>query len=192
MPARKKFAPRPRQPRPELAVQPRRGRVIVTLLLCLLVFMAISQAVTTIFWTPNGIGSEILFALLYLVGVVYLLGIAWSATRLLASGQPSLQADNAGITLRYLPFLGTISLSWSEVKSVHAMRSLFLTHLCIVPTEPRLILARRNLLFFALNSSARLGMRTNTPLSISQSALEIPVKELVERLILDYGVKETA
>ena len=193
MPARKKPVPKSQQPRPELSVQPRRGRVILTLVLCLIVFTAISQAVGTIFLTPtaNGIGSEILFAFLYLAGTIYLLGIAWSAVRLLSDSRPSFQADNAGITLRHLPFLGNISISWSEVKSVHAVRSLFLTHLCIVLTDARLILNRRNLLLFALNASARLGMRTNTPLSISQNALNLSVKELVVRLVEDYGVKET-
>ena len=192
MPARKKSVPKPRQPRPELSVQPRRGRVIVTLVLCLIVFGAISQAVGAIFLTPNGLANDVLFAFLYLVGVVYLFGIAWSAVRLLTDSEPSFQANGEGLTLRHLPFLGNISIAWSEIKSVHAMRSLFLTHLCIVPIDARQILNRRNLLFFALNASARLGMRTNTPISISQSALDQPVKTLTERLIEDYGVKETA
>lgn len=193
MPARKKPAPKPQQPRPELSVQPRRGRVTVTLVLCLVVFAAISQAVAVTFLTPNanGIGSDVLFAFLYIVGTIYLLGIAWSAVRLLTDSKPSLQADESGITLRHLPFLGNISLAWSEVKSVHALRSLFLTHLCIVPTDARQMLNRRNLLLFALNASARLGMRTNTPLSISQSALTQPVKELIEQIIENYGVQET-
>lgn len=193
MPARKKPAPKLQQPRPELRVQPRRGRVIITLVLCLIVFAVISQAVGAIFLGTNAssISSVILFALLYLFGCVYLLGLAWSAVRLLTDSQPALQADGTGITLRHLPFLGNISLTWSEVKSVHAVRSIFLTHLCIVPADSRQILSRRNLLLFALNSSARLGLRTNTPLSISQSALDRPVQELIEQFIEDYGVKET-
>ena len=193
MPARKKLAPKPKQPRPELSVQPRRGRVIIALVLCILVFAAISQAVSAIFLnaSANGISSDVLFAVLYLAGSVYLLGIAWSAVRLLTDSQPSFQADDAGITLRHQPFLGNVSLSWSEIKSVHAVRSLFLTHLCFVPTDTRQVLNRRNLLLFALNASARLGIRTNTPLSISQSALTPPVKELVEQIVEGYGIKET-
>ncbi len=193
MPARKKSVPKPKQPRPELSVQPRRGRVIVTLVLCLIVLAAISQAISAIFLSSNanGVGSAVLFAFLYLAGLVYLLGIAWSAVRLLTDNPPALQADDEGLTLRHLPCLGTISIAWSEVKSVHAARTLLLTHLCIVPTDTRQVLNRRNLLLFALNTSARLGMRTNTPLSISQSALNRPVKELLERFIEDYGIRET-
>ncbi|HEY3992913.1 MAG TPA: hypothetical protein VGM01_08555 [Ktedonobacteraceae bacterium] len=193
MPARKKPVPKVQQPRPELSVQPRRGRVAVTLVLCLVVFAAISQAVIAIFLTPNanGLSTDILFAILYIIGTIYLLGIAWSAVRLLTDSKPSLQADGTGITLRHLPFVGNISLAWSEVKSVHAVRSLFLTHLCIVPTDMSQLINRRNLLLFALNGSARLGMRTNTPLSVSQSTLTPPVRDLVERMIEDYGVPET-
>ncbi len=195
MSARKKqSAPKPQQPRPELNVQPRRGRVVVTLILSLVVFAAISEAVGTLFLTPNpnGLANALLFAFLYLAGTVYLLGIAWSCVRLLADRRPSLQADGTGITLRHLPFLGNLTMPWSEIQSVHAVRSLFLTHLCIVPTDTRQILNRRNLLLFALNASARLGMRTHTPLSISQSALAQPVRELVKRIVEDYGAKETA
>jgi hypothetical protein len=157
------------------------------------VFAAISQAVIAIFLTPNanGLSTDILFAILYIIGTIYLLGIAWSAVRLLTDSKPSLQADGTGITLRHLPFVGNISLAWSEVKSVHAVRSLFLTHLCIVPTDMSQLINRRNLLLFALNGSARLGMRTNTPLSVSQSTLTPPVRDLVERMIEDYGVPET-
>lgn len=191
MPARKKFVPRPRQPRPELSVQPRRGRVIVTLILCLIVLAAISQAVGAIFLSPGVISNDVLFAFLYLAGFVYLLGIGWSAVRLLTDSQPSFQADDTGITLRHLPFLGNLSIGWSEIKSVHAARTLLLTHLCIVPTDARQIFRRRNLLLFALNASARLGMRTNTPLSISQSALDRPARDLVQQLIEDYHLKET-
>ena len=193
MPARKKPAPKVQPPRPELSLYPRKGRVIVTLVLCLLVFVAISQTIVTIILTPSatGPGSEILFVLLYLVGMIYLLGLAWSALRLLADRRPSFQANDAGITLRHLPFVGTLNIPWSEIQSVHAMRSLFLTHLCIVPRNARQLINRRNLLPFALNASARLGMRTNTPLSISQSALTLPVRDLVARLVEDYGVKET-
>lgn len=191
MPARKKFAPKSRQPRPEFSVQPRRGRVIITLILCLVVLAAISQAVGAIFLSPGALSNDVLFAFLYLAGFVYLLGIGWSAVRLLTDSQPSFQADGVGITLRHLPFLGNINIGWSEVKSVHAVRTILLTHLCIVPTDARQILRRRNLMLFALNASARLGMRTNTPLSISQSALDRSVKDLVKQLIEDYGVKET-
>src|SRR5579859_6231646 len=90
MPARKKPVPKSQPPRPELSVQPRRGRVIFTLVLCLIVFAAISQAVGAILLTPtaNGIGSEILFAFLYLAGTIYLLGIAWSSVRLLSDSRP--------------------------------------------------------------------------------------------------------
>lgn len=193
MPARKKPAPKIQQPRPELSIHPRKGRVTVTLIFCLVVIAAISQAVVTVIFTSgaSNLGSVILFALLYVVGLVYLLGIAWSTVRLLTDRQPSFQANDTGMTLRHLPFVGNLTIAWSEIKSVHAMRSLFLTHLCIVPTDTRQFLNRRNLLPFALNASARLGMRTNTPLSISQSALTIPVRELVERLITDYNLKET-
>jgi hypothetical protein len=155
------------------------------------VFTTISQAISAIFLSSNGLGNDILFAFLYLVSLVYLLGIGWSAVRLLTDNQPAFQANDGGLMLRHLPFLGTISLPWSEIKSIHAVRSLLLTHLCIVPTDSRQLLSHRNLLFFALNASARLGMRTNTPLSISQNALSLPVRELVERLIADFGVKET-
>jgi hypothetical protein len=192
MPARnKKPVPKPQQPRPELNIQPRRWRVIITFALCLIVFAVISQAAGATFLGSNTIGSVILFAFLYLVGLVYLLGVGWSAVRLLTDSQPPFQANNDGLTLRHLPFLGNISLSWSEIKSVHTARSLFLTHLCIVPTDAHQFSRRRNLLLFALNASARLSMNTRTPLSVSQSALSTPVKELVKQLVDDYGIKET-
>lgn len=192
MSTRKKPAAGTQPPRPELSVRPRRGRVIAILILCLVILAAISQTVATIFLTPQGIGSEILFAALYLIGLVYLAGIIWSAIRLLSDSRPSLQADSEGLTLRHLPFLGNMSIAWSEIKSVHAVRTLFLTHLCIVPLDARQWLQQRNILLFALNASTRLGMRANAPLSISQNALERPVRDLVERIVKDYGVKETA
>lgn len=194
MPARnQKSVPQPTQPRPELSVQPRKGRVAVILVLCLAVFAIISQAIVAIFLSPgaNGALTLVLFALLYLVGCVYLFGLGWSAVRLLTDSQPSLRADGEGLTLRHLPFLGTIHIPWSEVKSIHVARALFLTHLCIVPTDTRQFLSQRNILLFALNASARLSTRTNTALNISQTALTISAQELVMRLNRDYGVKET-
>jgi threonine/homoserine/homoserine lactone efflux protein len=166
--------------------------VIAILILCLVILVAITQTVATIFLTPHEISSDLLFAVLYLAGLVYLTGIVWSAVRLLTDRQPSLQADGEGLTLRHLPFLGNLSIAWSEVKSVHVVRTLFLTHLCVVPIDARQWLKRRNLLLFALNASTRLGMRANAPLSISQNALDRPARDLVERFVKDYGVKETA
>ncbi|HEX7735953.1 MAG TPA: STM3941 family protein [Ktedonobacteraceae bacterium] len=194
MPARdKKPAPQPTQQQPQINIQPRRGRVAIILVLCLVVFVVISQAVVAIFLSAsaNGVLTLVLFALLYLICFIYLCGLGWSAIRLLIDRQPSLHADGEGLTLRHLPFLGTISIPWSEVKSIHVARALFLTHLSIVPTDTRQFLSRRNLLLFAFNASARLSTRTNAALNISQNALSLSAQELVVRINRDYGVKET-
>ncbi len=193
MSARKHAAPKSRQPRPAISVRPRRGRMIVILVLCLLVLAVISQAVGTIFlqMSSNGIGVTILFAVLYLIGLLYLIGIGWSAVRLLSDRRPSFEANDDGLTLRHLPFLGTISLTWDEIKSVHTTRSFLLTHLCIVPASVGELLQRRNLLLFALNASARLTMRTNTALTISQNALDRPASDLVEQMIKYYDLTKT-
>lgn len=194
MPARdKQPVLQPVEPRPELNVQPRRGRVALILILCLAAFAIISQAVVGIFLnaSANGVFTLILFALLYLICTVYLCGLGWSAVRLLIDRQSSLHADGEGLTLRHLPFLGTISIPWSEVKSVHIARALFLTQLCIVPADTRQFLSQRHILLFALNASARLSTRTNAALNISQNALSLSTQELVVRITRDYGVKET-
>lgn len=191
MPTRKRPVQKTRQPVPELSIHPQRGRLVVTLVLSLVVFAAIGETMVVIFQSPNDIGTDVLFAILYLACTVYLLGLAWSALRLLTDRQPSLQANSEGLILRHLPFLGNFSLTWSEIKSIHVARSLFLTHLCIVPDDTQQLLRRRNLLLFALNSSTRLGMRTHAPLSISQSTLDMPIKTLIERIEQDYGVKQT-
>src|SRR5215472_15871887 len=147
MPARKKSAPQPQppRPRPELRVPTRRGRTVLTLLFCLMALAAISQAVSTVFLglDTNGIGITLLFAFLYLAGCVYLIGVGWSSVRLLSDGRPALEANDEGLILSHLPFLGTFSIPWSEVASAHVTRTLLLTHFCIVPTDARQILRRR-------------------------------------------------
>ncbi len=178
-----------KQPRPELAIYPRRLRLTTTLVLCLVVLGLLSATIISLFLTSNDPGTEVLFVCFYLIGAVYLLGIAWSALRLLISKQPSLQANDDELTLRYLPFLGNITISWSEVKSVHTARSLFISHFCIVPYDARELIRRYGLLRFALNASARFGTRTNTPLSISRGALDQPVEDIAERIKQDYNIQ---
>ncbi|HEY0756089.1 MAG TPA: PH domain-containing protein [Ktedonobacteraceae bacterium] len=195
MPARnKETVSKTRQPRPELSIRPRRGPMIIILVLCLVILAVISRAASATFLNAptNGIASQVLFALLYLVGSIYVLGIGWSALRLLTDSRPSLQTNEEGLTLRHLPFLGTISVPWSAVKSIHAARSLRLTHLCIVPTDTHQFLSRHNLLLLALNASTRPGIRTSTVLSISQNALQPSIQTLVKRITQDYEVQESS
>ena len=190
---RKKPAPRPKPPAPapELSIHPRRGRLIAGLVICLIVLAIVSEAIVAFFQSQEDLGTAILVAILYLVCLIYLLGLAWSSLRLLTDRQPSLQTNGEGLTLRHLPFVGNVNIPWSDVKSIHIARSLFLTHLCIVPSDAHQLLTRYGLLRFAINGTARFGMRTGTPLSISQSALEQPAKELVTKFEEDYGVKQT-
>ncbi|HLI71375.1 MAG TPA: hypothetical protein VKV19_16595 [Ktedonobacteraceae bacterium] len=177
--------------RPELAIYPRRWRVIITFALCLVVFGLLSATIISIFLTSTDLGTEALFICFYLICAIYLLGIAWSALRLLISKQPSLQANGDGLILRHLPFLGNVTISWSEVKSIHVARSILVSHLCIVPQDAPELIHRYGLLRFALNASARLGRRVNAPLSISQAALDQPIALLAERIEQDYGILYT-
>lgn len=181
----------PEQPRPELTLYPRRWRLVVTLVLCMIVLAVISDALLSVFSAPNASGTALLFSLFFIVCVIFLLGLAWSALRLLTDRRPSFQADNDGLTLRHLPFLGNVTVSWSEIRSVHTYRSLFFSYLCFVPQDIPQMVRRYGLLRFVFNASTRFSLRSGTPLTISQTLLEPPVKELAQRLEQEYGVKPT-
>jgi hypothetical protein len=165
--------------------------LIVTLVLCLVVFAIICEAIISLILTSKDVSIMILFTLLFLAGAIFLLGLAWSALRHLLSKQPSLVANEQGLTLNHLPFLGNITLAWSEVQSVHVTRSLLFSYLCIVPQDMPQLIRRYGLLRFIFNSVARASRRTGAPLNISQNSLDLPVKELAERLEQKYDIKST-
>jgi membrane protein YdbS with pleckstrin-like domain len=195
MTARKKSASKqsvPSQPRPELALYPRRGRSVLTLVLCLLILAIITDALLSVFSGTSGSGTELLFVVFFVICVIFLLGLGWSAVRLLTDRRPSFQIDEDGLTVRHLPFLGNVVVPWSEIRSVHTYRSLFFSYLCFVPRDIPQLVRRYGLLRFAFNSSTRLSLRSGTPLTISQALLETPVNELARRIEQDYGVKPTA
>lgn len=171
-----------RQSALELSVYPSRWRLIATLLFCLLVLMMLAVLAITLWLSAYDPGTTILFALLFALCILYLLGFIWSALSLLLSGQPTLSTDNEGLTLRGLPFLGTVVLPWSEIKSVHSYRYLFLSYFCIVPEDARKLITRYGLLRFTLNVSSRFSLRTGAPLNISQGLLAQPVPEIARLL----------
>lgn len=181
----------PAQPRPELILHPRRGRPVVTLILCIVVLAVISDAIISVLAGSNGSFSELLFAIFFLICLVFLLGLAWSALRLLTDRRPSFQANDEGLLLRHLPFLDSVTLSWEEIRSVHTYRALFFSYLCFVPRDIPQFVRRYGLLRFVFNASTRLSLRSGTPLTISQALIEMPVKELAQRIMQDYGLKYT-
>lgn len=194
MAARKKSASKqqaPSQPRPELALYPRRGRSVITLVLCILVLAIITDALLSVFSGTSGSGTELLFAVFFVICMIFLLGLGWSAVRLLTDRRPSFQLNEEGLTVRHLPFLGNVVVPWSEIRSVHAYRSLFFSYLCFVPHDIPQLVRRYGLLRFVFNSSTRLGLRNGISLTISQALLQTPVNELAQRIEQEYGVKHT-
>lgn len=169
----------------ELIIYPARWRLIISLILCLLVLVVTGGLIISVFQTANDPGTDTLFAILLVFCIIYLSGFIWSDLTLLIKAQPSLQTSTTGLTLRQLPFLGTINLPWSEIKSVHTYRYLFLTYLCIVHQEPRQLITRYGFLRFTLNASSRFSLRTGAPLNISQSLLAQPVEEIAQQLKRD-------
>ena len=177
---------------PELSMQPRRGRLIINLILCLVVLAVISEAILSVFATSHDLNIIVLFTIFFLICLIFLFGFIWSTLRLLTSRKPSLQAGAEGLTLRHLPFLGTVTLPWSEIKSVHTYRYLFLTYLCLVPTDAHELIRRQGPLRFAFNASSRFSLRTGAILNVPQSLLEQPVEEVCERFQEAYGVERTS
>jgi hypothetical protein len=180
-----------RQELPELAMQPRRWRLIINLILCLVVLAIISEAILSVFATSNDTSIMVLFTIFFLICLIFLSGFIWSTLRLLVSKKPSFQAGVEGLTLRHLPFLGNVTLPWSEIKSVHTYRYLFLTYLCLVPTDAHELIRRQGPLRFAFNASSRFSLRTGAVLNVPQSLLEQPVEEVCARFQEDYGVERT-
>lgn len=176
---------------PELSMRPRRGRLILNLLLCLIVLGIISEAILSVFATSKDVSIMVLFTIFFFICLIFLCGFIWSTLRLLTSRKPSLQARAEGLTARHLPFLGNVSLPWSEIKSVHTYRYLFLTYLCLVPANAQELIRRQGPLRFAFNASSRFSLRTGAILNIPQSLLEQPVEEVCERFQEDYGVERT-
>lgn len=167
-----------RQSHPEISIYPQRWRLLTTLLFSWIALIAVAGLVVSIFLGSYDSGTIILFAILLALCVLYLLGFIWSALSLLINGQPALSANAEGLTLRGLPFLGTVVVPWSEIKSIHTYRYLFLRYLCIVPQDTRALIARYGLLRFTLNISSRFSLRTGAPLNISQGLLAQPVSEI--------------
>lgn len=180
-----------RRPYVELNIYPQRWRLIGTLVLCLVALVIVADQVISIFLSSPGIGEIILFALLLALCIVYLLGFVWSALRLLISGSAALSSGADGLTLRGLPFLGTITMPWSEIKSIHTYRYLFLRYLCIVPQDTRKLVNHYGLLRFTLNISSRFSLRTGAPLNVSQGLLTEPVAEIARLLKRKEAQEET-
>lgn len=176
----------PREPLPELNIYPRRGRQVVTVIVCLVMLAIISDAVLA---GGSSGGTQVLFLAFFIICLVYLLGLIWSALRLLSTRQPSFQANDDGLTLRHLPFLGYVVVPWDEIKSIQTQRSRLFAYLYIVPQDTHALVSRYGLLRFVLNASTRLSRRTSTPLAVSQALLTRPVEEVALRLQQDYGIK---
>jgi hypothetical protein len=176
---------------PTLTVYPRRWALLITLLLSLIVLALVGNVFLSLFQKPYGLGITILFGLLLLICLVYVSGFIWSALSLLITRHPSLQADADGLTLRHLPFLPKLELPWTEIKSVHTYRYLFLGYLCIVPHEVGQLLTHANLWSFALNASTRFSLRTSAPLNVSQGLFDRSVLDVVLELHKTYGVERT-
>lgn len=177
-----------RAPLPELNIYPRRGRQVVTLVFCLIVLAIICDAL--LFGGVGG-GTEILFLVFFLICLIYLCGLIWSALRLLSTRQPSFQANDIGLTLRHMPFLGHVFLPWDEIKSVQTSRGRLSAYLYIQPTDIQGLVARYGILRFVLNASTRFIRRTTTPLVVSQALFATPIEEIGQRLQEDYGVTYT-
>lgn len=176
---------------PELSIHPRRGRLIINLILCLIVLVVISETMLSVYATSRDVSIMVLFTIFFFICLIFLCGFIWSTLRLLTSRKPSLQAGAEGLTLRHLPFLGNVTLPWSEIKSVHTYRYLFLTYLCIVPQDAHELIRRQGPLRFAFNASSRFSLRTGAILNVPQSLLEQPVEEVCERFQEVYGVERT-
>jgi hypothetical protein len=174
-----------------LTIRPRRRQLITTLITCLIVLGLIGEVVLSVLQAAYGPVIDVVFSILLLVCVIYLLGFAWSALSLLVTGQPSLEADKQSLRFHHLPFIGTLILPWSEMKSLHTYRYLFLTYLCIVPEDVNQLLSKASIWRFALNASARFSLRTNAPLNVSQGLFDRPATDLLMQLHKTYGVKRT-
>ena len=179
---------RKRAPLPELNIYPRRGRQVVTVVFCLIVLAIISDASLS---GGVGGGTEILFLIFFLICLIYLCGLIWSALRLLSTRQPSFQANDDGLTLRHMPFLGHVFLPWDEIESVQTNRGRLSAYLYIQPADIQKLVARYGLLRFVLNASTRFIRRTTTPLVVSQALFSTPIEEIGQRLQEDYGVTYT-
>ena len=174
-----------------LTIRPRRGQLITTLIVCLVVLGLIGEVVLSVLQTNYGLAVDIVFSFLLLICVIYLLGFAWSALSLLVTSHPSLEADEQSLRFYHLPFIGSLALPWTEIKSLHTYRYLFLSYLCIVPEDINQLLSKSSIWRFALNASARFSLRTNAPLNVSQGLFDRSATELLLELHKTYGVKRT-
>ncbi len=165
-----------------IKVYPTRWKLVGSLCLCLIMLVILTTAGISIFQSPYKTGTVIISALLFGLCFIYMLGFIWSDLRLLADYRPSLESDEHNLTLRHLPFLGNVTLPWSEIESIHVYRYLLLSYLCIVPRHPPQLFKRYGFLRFALNTSSRFSLRTGSPLNISQNLLAEPINALRDTL----------
>lgn len=174
----------------EIAIYPDRKVAILLstlMVICLLIVILILPAVAIL---GASIGeplkpSDLTSLIVIIPGVAFVGWLTWRVlSTILFPRKPIMLINREGITVSRVPMYSGFFIPWAEVAVIFPSRYVIYKHLCILPKNTPLFLARFNGFERFLR---QMGAAGGSPITLRQTYLGKPAEEIIRQLYSNYA-----